>query len=68
MYKRQVLGIIDQPIAGERWTGAMGEPTLFNGRPATTRTCRNLAEAVLATTGPQYFSDHDGEHLSLIHI
>ena len=57
-----VLGIIDQPIAGERWTGAMGEPSLFNGRPATTRTCRNLAEAVLATTGPQYFSDHDGEH------
>ena len=57
-----VLGIIDQPIAGERWTGAMGEPTLFNGRPATTRTCRNLAEVVLATTGPQYFSDHDGEH------
>lgn len=57
-----ILGIIDQPIAGERWVGAMGQPTLFNGKPARTRTCRELANAVLATTGPQYFSDHDGEH------
>jgi histidinol phosphatase-like enzyme (inositol monophosphatase family) len=57
-----VLGIIDQPISGERWVGAMGRPTLFNGAPARTRACRELAGAVLATTGPQYFSDHDGEH------
>ena len=57
-----LIGIIDQPIAGERWVGAMGQPTLFNGKPAATRTCRNLSDAVLATTGPQYFSDHDGEH------
>ncbi|MCW0196854.1 histidinol-phosphatase [Sphingopyxis sp.] len=57
-----LIGIIDQPISGERWVGAMGQPTLFGGKPAATRTCRSLAEAVLATTGPQYFSDHDGEH------
>ena len=57
-----LIGIIDQPISGERWVGAMGQPTLFNGKPATTRTCRSLSDAVLATTGPQYFSDHDGEH------
>ena len=57
-----ILGIIDQPIAGERWVGAMGQPTLFNGQPAHARACRNLSDAVLATTGPQYFSDHDGEH------
>ena len=57
-----ILGIIDQPIAGERWVGAMGQPTLFNGQPARARACRNLSDAVLATTGPQYFSDHDGEH------
>lgn len=57
-----LIGIIDQPISGERWVGAMGQPTLFNGKPAATRTCRELSDAVLATTGPQYFSDHDGEH------
>jgi len=56
-----VLGIIDQPISGERWVGALGQPTLFNGKPARSRTCRALADATLATTGPQYFDDHDAE-------
>ena len=28
-----VLGIIDQPVARERWVGAAGRPTLFNGEP-----------------------------------
>ena len=57
-----LIGIIDQPITGERWVGATGHGTLFNGKPATTRSCRSLSDAVLATTGPQYFSDHEGEH------
>ena len=57
-----VLGIVDQPISGERWVGALGQPTLFNGKPARTRACRALADAALATTGPQYFDDHDAEH------
>ena len=56
-----VLGIIDQPISGER-VGALGQPTLFNGKPVRTRACRALADAALATTGPQYFDDHDAEH------
>ncbi len=57
-----ILGIIDQPIAGERWVGALGRPTMFNNAPARARACRSLTDAVLATSGPQYFSDHDGEH------
>lgn len=57
-----VLGILDQPILNERWIGASGKPTLFNGRPAHTRHCPALAEATLATTGPHYFDDHDGAH------
>jgi histidinol phosphatase-like enzyme (inositol monophosphatase family) len=57
-----ILGMIDQPISGERWVGALGRPTLFNDASARTRPCRALADAVLATSGPQYFSDHDGEH------
>jgi len=55
-----VLGVIDQPILGERWLGAAGMATTFNGRPARTRACRQLADAALATTGPHYFDDHDG--------
>lgn len=57
-----VLGIIDQPVLGERWIGASGQPTTFNGREVRTRPCRELADAMLATTGPHYFDDHQGEH------
>ncbi len=57
-----VLGLIDQPILRERWVGAAGMATTFNGKPARTRPCRTLAEASLATTGPHYFDDHDGAH------
>ena len=57
-----VLGIIDQPIARERWLGVVGRPTLFNGEPAQTSRCRDLKDAVLATTTPHQFDDHDAEH------
>lgn len=57
-----VLGVIDQPIAGERWVGVRSRPTTLNGKPVHTRPCRELDEATLATTGPHYFDDHDGAH------
>lgn len=57
-----VLGIIDQPILRERWVGASGRPTFFNGKPAQTRRCRQLSDANIATTGPHYFDDHEGQH------
>ena len=57
-----VLGVIDQPVLGERWIGATGQPTLLNGQPVRTRLCRELGDATLATTGPHYFNDHDGGH------
>ena len=61
-----VLGVIDQPILKERWVGVVGQPTEFNGAPATTRVCRDLAAALLATTSPALFADdqlHAFEHL-----
>ena len=57
-----VLGIIDQPIAKERWVGAAGMATTLNGRDVQTRRCRELSDAVLASTGPQYFDDHAAQH------
>jgi inositol-phosphate phosphatase / L-galactose 1-phosphate phosphatase / histidinol-phosphatase len=54
-----VLGVIDQPITNERWVGAAGKPTTFNGSPVTSRRCRALDAAVLATTGPHYFTDDE---------
>ena len=54
-----VLGIIDQPIARERWVGAAGKPTLFNGAPVRTRRCPNMGQALLATTSPHLFNDNE---------
>ena len=56
-----ILGVIDQPILGERWLGVAGHPTTLNGKPVGTRTCRELADATLATTGPQYFTQAEGD-------
>ncbi|WP_420806436.1 inositol monophosphatase family protein [Novosphingobium fuchskuhlense] len=57
-----VIGVIDQPILGERWVGAIGRPTTMNGHAVRTRACPVLSDAALATTGPHYFDDHDGAH------
>ena len=57
-----VLGVIDQPIAGERWVGAVGQATTFNGAEVRSRPCRELGDALLASSGPQYFDDHSAEH------
>lgn len=57
-----ILGIIDQPISGERWVGAMGNPTLFNGKPVRTKPRAKLEGAQLATTSPHLFDEHDAEH------
>lgn len=54
-----VVGVIDQPIARERWLGVTGKPTLFNGTPATTRRCTTLDQALLATTSPHLFGDDE---------
>jgi inositol-phosphate phosphatase/L-galactose 1-phosphate phosphatase/histidinol-phosphatase len=61
-----LLGVIDQPILKERWVGAVGQPTLFNGQPAATRRCADLGKALLGTTSPALFDDrqlHAFEHL-----
>jgi histidinol phosphatase-like enzyme (inositol monophosphatase family) len=56
-----VLGIIDQPIAGERWVGRIGQPTLFGGKPATARPLKDIADAVLATTSPHLFTNEEAD-------
>ncbi len=54
-----VLGVIDQPVAKERWVGVVGQGTTFNGKPVRTKPCRELGDAVLATTTPHQFSGED---------
>ncbi len=53
-----VLGVIDQPITGERWIGAAGQPTRFrggHGRPGC-RPCAGLDQAELSCTAPEIFA------------
>lgn len=57
-----MIGVIDQPVGRERWLGAAGRPTLFNGAPVRTRACRELAGAMLATTSPHLFEEADAAH------
>jgi len=56
-----VLGIIDQPIAGERWVGRIGQPTMFNGKPAQARPIKEIGDAVLATTSPHLFTNEQAD-------
>jgi myo-inositol-1(or 4)-monophosphatase len=51
-----VLGVIDQPVTGERWVGATGRATTFRGPlggRAGCRPCRKLADAELSCTSPE---------------
>ncbi|QQX91142.1 histidinol phosphate phosphatase [Gluconobacter sphaericus] len=54
---RPVLGLIDQPVTGERWLGVSGRPTIFVSErlPGTigTRPCPTAAEAELSCTAPE---------------
>lgn len=55
-----VLGVIDQPVAKERWVGRTGRETTFNGNPVEARQCQKLSDAVMATTSPNLFDEEDG--------
>jgi fructose-1,6-bisphosphatase/inositol monophosphatase family enzyme len=55
-----VLGVIDQPITGERWIGVTGEATRFRGPfggVAGTRACPELSRAELSATSPAMMGD-----------
>lgn len=56
---RAVLGVIDQPILGERWLGAAGVPTTMNGKAIRTRACPSLDKAFLYSTAPDMFKGAD---------
>jgi myo-inositol-1(or 4)-monophosphatase len=53
-----ILGLIDQPITGERWIGAKNFPASFRGPlggKLGPRNVRVLAEAELSSTAPEMF-------------
>src|SRR4051794_28859220 len=57
---RPILGVLDQPVTGERWIGHSGHAEFVAASTTTklkTRACADLASAVLTTTHPTgYFT------------
>jgi myo-inositol-1(or 4)-monophosphatase len=54
-----ILGVIDQPVTGERWVGVAGQSTRFRGPfggVVGPRACADLAAAELSATSPQMFT------------
>ena len=55
-----VLGVIDQPVTGERWVGVAGERTRFRGPLGGIvggRRCSSLVQAELSCTTPDMMQD-----------
>ena len=50
------LGVIDQPVLGERWIGAEGQTT-FNGTAVRTGPCSDLDAARIGSTTPAMFEN-----------
>jgi len=50
------LGVIDQPILGERWIGD-GSSTMFNGENVKAAPCPSLEVARIGSTTPAMFGD-----------
>ena len=55
-----VVGVIDQPVLGERWVGRSGRRTTMNGAEIATRRRARLADGYLYATTPHMFSERDG--------
>ncbi len=50
-----LLGVVDHPMMGERWIGALGTPTTHNGQPVRTRACPEISAAALYTSHPDVY-------------
>jgi inositol-phosphate phosphatase/L-galactose 1-phosphate phosphatase/histidinol-phosphatase len=50
-----VIGILDQPVQGERWLGVSGRQTTLNGSKIHSRACGDVSSAYLYATTPHMF-------------
>jgi len=56
---KPVLGIINQPISGERWIGIDGLGAWLNGTAIKSRKCVNVADAIISSTSQFFFEKND---------
>ncbi|MBU6140247.1 MAG: histidinol-phosphatase [Proteobacteria bacterium] len=61
--KKVILGVMNQPINGERWIGIDGEGSWLNGKKIQTRNCREISDAVMCASSPFFFKNRDEEIL-----
>ena len=56
-----ILGVVDQPIQKERWIGALGYPTTYNGAAVQTSRKSDLTQAIFYTTDADFFLNGPNE-------
>ena len=56
---RPVLGVVEQPVTRERWTGVDGDGTRYNGERVRTGRCERLDAALVCTTSSEYYEGED---------
>ena len=52
---KPLIGVIDHCMMNERWTGATGMASTWNGKRVAVRACSSLHDAVLYVTSPKMF-------------
>ena len=63
---RPVLGIVDQPVTRERWTGIDGAGTRYNGERVHTNACDGLSDALVCTTSSEHYEGDDARSFQRI--
>ena len=56
---RPVLGIIDSPVMGERWCGACGFPTTWQGQVCSAKQNQALKDSVVFATSIDMFEEYE---------
>ncbi len=60
-FGKPIMGVVDQPISGERWVGANGKTTLNNAAIETNKALTSVSEASLFSYGIELFQSSKGE-------
>lgn len=63
---RPILGVIDSPATGERWTGIAGVGTRRNGVPQRTRACAGLETAFATNSNPDFLNPEERERFERV--
>lgn len=63
---KPILGVVNQPITNDRWIGGVDVEACRNDALIHVNQNTSLADAVIATTGPNYFTAEEWERFQLV--